>query len=99
MPCLATRFPYDTKISSEKLGMAESAEKFLRELGFIQLRVRIVNDTARIEVAENERAKFIDTEIIDNVVRRFEEIGFSYVTLDLKGYRMGSMDETLDLSM
>lgn len=77
--------------------MVESAEKFLREQGFKQLRVRIVNDTAKIEVAENERIKFADTQLMDAIVNKFEEIGFLYITLDLKGYRMGSMNEALNL--
>lgn len=97
MPCFATRFPYNTKITEEKINMVESAEKFLREQGFKQLRVRIVNETARIEVAENERIKFANLQLMDAIVHKLEEIGFLYITLDLKGYRMGSMNEALNL--
>ena len=90
--CLASRFAYGQKISPEKLKMVELGEDYLLDLGFKQVRVRIHDDIARIEVAPQERAKFFDEQVMDNVNDRFKEIGFTYVSLDLAGYRMGSMN-------
>ena len=94
--CLASRFPYGVKITREKLAMVDRAERCLIELGFKQVRVRHHGDTARIEVAEAERLKFFDLDIMDNVYKQFQEIGFAYASLDLKGYRTGSMNEVID---
>jgi uncharacterized protein len=94
--CLASRFPYGVKITREKLAMVNRAEQYLLDLGFKQVRVRHHGDTARIEVAEAERLKFFDLELMDNIYKQFQEIGFAYTALDLKGYRTGSMNETID---
>ena len=94
--CLASRFPYGVKITREKLAMVDRAERYLIELGFKQVRVRYHGDTARIEVAEAERLKFFDLELMDNVHKHFREIGFAYTSLDLKGYRTGSLNEVID---
>jgi uncharacterized protein len=94
--CLASRFPYGEKITQEKLTMVDRAEQYLLDLGFKQVRVRHHGDTARIEVAEAERLKFFDLELMDNVYKQFREIGFAYTALDLKGYRTGSMNEVID---
>jgi len=94
--CLASRFPYGEKITKEKLAMVDKAEQYLLDLGFKQVRVRHHGDTARIEVAEDERLKFFDLELMDNVFKQFQEIGFAYTALDLKGYRTGSMNEVID---
>jgi uncharacterized protein len=94
--CLASRFPYGVKITREKLAMVDRAERYLLELGFKQVRVRHHGDTARIEVAEVERLKFFDLELMDNVYKQFKEIGFAYTSLDLKGYRTGSLNEVID---
>jgi uncharacterized protein len=94
--CLASRFPYGEKITLEKLAMVDRAEQHLLNLGFKQVRVRHHGDTARIEVAEAERLKFFDLELMDNVYKQFQEIGFAYTALDLKGYRTGSMNEVID---
>ena len=94
--CLASRFPYGEKITKEKLTMVEKAEQYLLQSGFKQVRVRYHGDTARIEVAENERLKFFNLELMDNVYKQFKEIGFAYTALDLKGYRTGSMNEVID---
>jgi uncharacterized protein len=94
--CLASRFPYGEKITQEKLTMVDRAEQYLLDLGFKQVRVRHHGDTARIEVAEAERLKFFDLELMDNVYKQFREIGFAYTSLDLKGYRTGSMNEVID---
>jgi uncharacterized protein len=94
--CLASRFPYGEKITKEKLAMVDRAEQYLLDLGFKQVRVRHHGDTARIEVAEAERLKFFDLELMDNVDKQFKEIGFAYTALDLKGYRTGSMNEVIN---
>ncbi|MCX7710106.1 MAG: ATP-dependent sacrificial sulfur transferase LarE [Clostridia bacterium] len=96
--CLSSRFPYGHKITREKLEMVDKAEQFLLDLGFKQVRVRHHGDIARIEVSTKERSKFFDEELMDNVNKRFKEIGFTYVSLDLKGYRTGSMNETIDVN-
>lgn len=95
--CLASRFPYGEKITSEKLKMVDEAEEYLLNLGFKQVRVRHHGDIARIEVAPNERLKFFNEKIMEDISSKFSKIGFVYTTLDLKGYRTGSMNETLDL--
>ena len=94
--CLASRFPYGEKITQEKLAMVDRAEQYLLNLGFKQIRVRHHGDTARIEVAGIERLKFFDLELMDNVYKQFQEIGFAYTALDLKGYRTGSMNEVIN---
>jgi uncharacterized protein len=94
--CLASRFPYGEKITQEKLAMVDRAEQYLLNLGFKQVRVRHHGDTARIEVAEAERLNFFDLELMDNVYKQFQKIGFAYTSLDLKGYRTGSMNEVID---
>jgi uncharacterized protein len=94
--CLASRFPYGEKITQEKLAMVDRAEQCLLNLGFKQVRVRHHGDTARIEVAETERLKFFDLKLMDKVYKQFQEIGFAYTALDLKGYRTGSMNEVIN---
>ena len=94
--CLASRFPYGEKITQEKLAMVDRAEQYLIDLGFKQVRVRHHGDTARIEVAGTERLKFFDLKLMEDVYKQFQEIGFVYTALDLKGYRTGSMNEVLD---
>ncbi|TDT57255.1 ATP-dependent sacrificial sulfur transferase LarE [Fonticella tunisiensis] len=94
--CLSSRVPYGQEITREKLNMIDAAEQFLIDLGFRQLRVRHHGEIARIEVAPQEREKFFSAEIMDKVADRLKEIGFNYVTLDLKGYRTGSMNEVLN---
>lgn len=92
-PCLLTRFPYNTKITPEKLDRVEKAEAFIRKLGFIKFRVRDHSNIARIELEKDDFIKFL--EIKDQVSKEFKDLGFSYVTLDLEGFRSGSMDEGL----
>jgi uncharacterized protein len=92
-PCLATRVEYGERLTEEKLKMIEAAEEFLNDLGFKQLRVRLHRGgLARIEVAKEELAGFCDFEVLKAVSRKLKALGFSYVTLDLEGYRSGSMD-------
>lgn len=93
--CLASRFPYGQEITREKLNMIEKAEQYLLDSGFRQVRVRHHGEIARIEVAREERGKFFDLDLMDRVYAKFNEIGFRYVALDLKGYRTGSMNEAI----
>lgn len=93
--CLSSRFPYGTAISSEKLEQVDAAERFLREKGFRQIRVRHHDRTARIEVSPAEMNRFFDEALIREVVAALKRIGYTYVTLDLEGYRTGSMNEVL----
>ena len=92
-PCLLTRFPYGTKITEEKLERVESAESFVRSLGFEKFRVRDHANIARIELEVKDFDKFIEKR--QDVIDKFKTLGFSYVTLDLEGFRSGSMDEGL----
>lgn len=91
--CLSSRIPYGDEITDTKLKMVESAEELLRELGFNQVRVRCHGAIARIEVEPAEMDRLLAERRA--IVARFKEAGFSYVALDLEGYRSGSMDEVL----
>ena len=91
--CLASRFPYGTSITRESLKKVDIAEKFLKDLGFKQVRVRHYKDIARIEVEKKEMNKIFEDGIMDKITGKLEELGYIYVTLDLKGYRTGSMNE------
>ena len=94
--CLASRFPYGFGITKENLSKIDRAETFLRALNFKNYRVRHHDDkTARIEVNANEIAHLIEPEIRERITTFFASLGFIYVTLDLKGYRTGSMNEVL----
>lgn len=93
--CLSSRFPYGDRITPEKIAQVEKAESGLRELGFRQLRVRHHGDVARIEVPTADIARLVDEETSRQVVARMKEAGFIYVTIDLEGFRSGSMNEVL----
>jgi uncharacterized protein len=93
--CLTSRFPYGVEINTERLARISACEQFLKGLGLKQFRVRFHEDLARIEVASEEMARFYDANTRAAVTRRFKEIGFSFVSLDLEGYRTGSMNEPL----
>lgn len=93
--CLATRFPYGTEITAEKLSLVDKAESALSGMGFTQLRVRVHNDIARIEVPAEQIETLLRDENRTSIVDALKELGFAYVTLDLAGYRTGSMDEKL----
>lgn len=93
--CLSSRFPYGHKITKEKLGMVGVAEQYLIDLGFKQIRVRCHDDIARIEVPKQELEKFFNLELMERVYSEFKKIGFTYTSLDLRGYRMGSMNEVI----
>ena len=93
--CLASRFVYGESITKEKLGMVEKAEQLLLDYGFRQVRVRIHDNLARIEVLPEQFDKLIDEKVRTDVVAKLKEYGFLYVTMDLSGYRMGSMNDVL----
>ena len=93
--CLASRFVYGETISEEKLGMVDKAEQLLLDMGFHQIRVRIHGNIARIEVLPEEIARIVEEENRTRIAKQLKEYGFDYVTLDLLGYRTGSMNETL----
>lgn len=95
--CLASRFVYGETIDEEKLSMVDKAEQLLLDLGFHQLRVRIHGKLARIEVDPNEFQKLLEEPTRTKIYDAFQEYGFTYITLDLKGYRTGSMNETLNV--
>jgi uncharacterized protein len=91
--CLSSRIPYGEEITEEKLRKIENAEKFLTNLGFGQLRVRLHGNSARIEVHKEDMGRILD--IRPALVKEFKSIGIMYITLDLEGYRSGSMDEIM----
>lgn len=93
--CLSSRFVYGEEITKEKLSMVDKAEQLLLDLGFHQLRVRIHGTIARIEVLPDEFPKLIEEKNRLKIVTEFEKYGFTYISMDLKGYRIGSMNETL----
>ncbi len=93
--CLASRFVYGETISEEKLKRVEEAEQLLLDLGFRQMRVRVHGNIARIEVLPEEISKLTDEKVRNTVYNTLKGLGFDYVTMDLAGYRTGSMNETL----
>ncbi len=94
--CLASRFPYGSRITEEKLDSIDMLEEKLRELGFIQIRVRHHGDVARVEVGKDEIELALQAETRIALVEAGKEAGFLYVTLDLEGYRTGSMNEGMN---
>lgn len=93
LACLASRFAYGETLTEEKLSMVEAAEKFLSGMGFSQLRVRVHGNIARLEFLPKNFDKVI--ELHAEISARLKTLGFDYVTLDLQGYRVGSMNEVL----
>jgi uncharacterized protein len=91
--CLSSRFPYGVEIRPERLKMVEVCEEFLKDAGFTTYRVRYHGETARIEVAEEELPRFLAPELRRSVVKFFKKAGFTYVAVDMEGYRTGSMNE------
>jgi uncharacterized protein len=93
--CLSSRVPYGTPVTVENLTRIERAENILRELGFRQFRVRAHQDLARIEIAPAELPRALNLEMARALTERMKPLGFSYVTLDLEGYRQGSLNAAL----
>lgn len=89
-PCLATRFPYGTHLSYERMEKVDEGERYLRGLGMYNVRIRAHGDIARIEVDVRDMPKLLSR--AGEIVRRLKKLGFTYVTMDLEGFRSGSMD-------
>ncbi len=93
--CLASRLPYGTEVTSERLGLVERGEAALRALGFRQFRVRLHDRLARVEISPEEMPRALAPEMAAAMADRLKAAGFAYVALDLEGYRRGSLNETL----
>jgi uncharacterized protein len=96
--CLSSRIPYYSEVTEEKLRTIERAEDAVRSLGFRVLRVRHHGDVARIEIAREEMARLLDPEISRAIDAKLRALGFRYVSVDLRGYRLGSLNEGLSLT-
>jgi uncharacterized protein len=95
--CLSSRIPYHNEVTDEKLRTIERAEEALRALGFRVFRVRHHDDLARIEIARDEMPRALEADTAAAIVRELKAVGYKYVSLDLQGYRMGSLNEGLFL--
>ena len=95
--CLSSRIPYHSEVTDEKLRSIERAEEALRGLGFRVFRVRHHGDLARLEIARSEMPRALDPDVAAAIVRALKDAGYKYVSLDLQGYRMGSLNEALFL--
>jgi len=95
LACLSSRFPYGTEITPARLTQVARCERTLRELGFRVCRVRYHDSVARIEVEPEMIPTLLKPEINEKVTREFKEAGFSFVTVDLQGFRSGSLNETV----
>jgi uncharacterized protein len=95
--CLSSRIPYQSEVTEAKLNMIEQAEEAVRDLGFRVFRVRHHETMARLEIGRDEMARALDPAIGDALVARLKAVGYKYVTLDLQGYRTGSLNEVLRL--
>ena len=93
--CLSSRIPYGERITPEKLSMIEKAEELISSLGIKQFRVRLQKDTARIETLPEDFPILLDEENRNNIITEFKNYGFKYISLDLQGYRTGSLNEVL----
>jgi uncharacterized protein len=95
--CLSSRLPYGTEVTIERLGQVEKGEELLRSLGFKQVRLRHHGELARVEIDPAELPRALEKEMADRIVRTIKPLGFRYVALDLEGYRMGSLNEVLQI--
>jgi uncharacterized protein len=95
--CLSSRIPYGNEVTDERLRQIERAETVLRNLGFRVFRVRHHNDTARLEIAKAEMPRALDPDVNAQLVSSLKALGYQYVSLDLQGYRLGSLNEALRL--
>ena len=95
--CLSSRIPYFSEVTDDKLRMIERAETVLRDLGFRVCRVRHHDTLARIEIARDEMPRALEPDVADAIDRELRAIGYAHVTLDLRGYRLGSLNEALRL--
>jgi len=97
LPCLSSRFPYGTSISAEKLSIVDRGETVLRDFGFRIFRVRYHEELVRLEFSPEELPKALNVTMAAILVSRFKALGFKYVTIDLEGYRSGSLNEVLPI--
>jgi uncharacterized protein len=95
--CLSSRIPYGTPVTIQIVKTVETGEERIKALGFRQFRVRFHGEIVRLEIARDEMPKALTIEMAQRFTAIFKELGFRYVTLDLEGYRQGSMNEVLDL--
>ena len=95
-PCLSSRIAYGVPVTIERLSIVDRGEGILRELGFREFRVRHHDSLVRLEIAAAEMPRALRSEVVQDLARRFRELGFKYVTLDLQGFRSGAMNEVLD---
>lgn len=93
--CLSSRIPYGTEVTPERLGLVERGEAALRELGFRQFRVRLYDKMARVEISRDELPRALSPDMAATIASRLKAAGFLYVTLDLEGYRQGSLNDAL----
>jgi len=93
--CLASRVPYGTEVTPERLALVQRGEAALRQLGFRQFRVRVHDQLARVEISPDEMARAFTPEMAITISKHLKAAGFTYVALDLEGYRQGSLNETL----
>ncbi len=96
LACLASRIPYGSEITVDKLSQVAEAERYLKKLGFSQMRVRHHGETARIELLKSEMRRLFENELLDKVSDKLKSLGFTYITVDLQGYRSGSMNENIN---
>jgi uncharacterized protein len=96
-PCLSSRIAYGTAVTIERLSKVDRGEEILREFGFREFRVRHHDTLVRLEIAPAEMDRVLQKEVIEQLAARFRELGFKYVTLDLQGFRSGSMNEVLPI--
>jgi len=95
--CLASRIPYGTEVTPERLGLVERGETALRDLGFAQFRVRLHDKLARVEISPEEMPRALSPAMAAAIAKRLKGVGFAYVSLDLEGYRQGSLNEALSV--
>jgi uncharacterized protein len=95
LACLSSRFPYGEKIDLKKLQMVDAAENFLSDLGFRNIRARHEKNSLRIEISPSQIKLFADDELREKVLAAMKQIGYRYVSLDLEGYRQGSLNEAV----
>ncbi len=95
--CLLSRIPYNQKIKEKDLDRIEKAEVYMMKLGFRAVRVRSHGNLARIEVPQKERVKLFNEDILDKISKELKELGFKYVTVDIEGYKMGSLNAEINM--
>ena len=95
--CLSSRLPYGTEVTEERLRQVEEGEERLRALGFRQIRLRHHGELARVEIDPSELGRALDPEMASKIVNEIKPLGFRYVSLDLEGYRTGSLNEVLQI--